>query len=975
MWIDSTVNPHSSSGDSLKSWTAASGAPYTSFAANWNPVASPVSGDDLLFGTLKSGNYSVVQDSALTLGNLSVNRALATEQVNFGGILTAASFRVIKGVANITVPTFSVTAAGATNADSSIVVGSGAGNSAVMTFAGVVGRYYDARVGVGGASGTLRLTGVNTSLLPQAPYVTDSVFGGAADAANATIVVDGATVQAWVISTGRIGSTKFTNNANVKSISSQSGVGQVQIGSPDVSNVSMEVSASADLRVSGEDGMVLVGSGVGSVTTTNILSGGSLTADLFITGADSTAGTASSTNTINISGAGTTVTTTEAFDTNGGYRYSNNRRGSTTININGGAKLYTSRYDSNAADRDADTGAASNTILNLSGPGSLISAQTDTSGFFVLGLGDRTTDVTTVSDFARIDAKQVAIATGAGATVTMSLTTDASIATGLLEMARPFRTGPATAATLNLSSGARVDCANLITSSALSASTTILVKDPGTTIASTGVAIFGGVSGDSLGGGSTNFTIRDGASAQFIALSAGGASAAGAGTGYTGTQITLSGYGTQLSLSGSGGLIGLPTDLASDLLLSANASTRSSLTVDSGASLRLVDNNINPNLDGAIAIAAASNTIATMTVDGPGTTVDSGKLITMAEAPTANAFTNASATLTLRNGAFVGVYENMADPASGNLQMSIRPSAGSTATLNIGGGAAVEDADTLLAIDGTLFVGGSGDASPVPGGRSTVNLNNGSLSAAAVAVYANSSVKINGGHLATDNLMLLGGRVDMNATTPVAIELGTIRTSSGGVMNVGKGGAAVYYSTANSSPSDLAAIRQLVYNGFNGGAWNGTNGITSSLLNASTANYGIGYTDIDAVAMTAFLDLSFSPAAQAVVFRYTLRGDANLNGTVSFDDLLALAQNYEMAGQRDWFQGDFTYNGHVDFDDLLWVAQNYGLTFLSNGALVSDPSAAARFASDWAMARSMVPEPTMLSIALVAGFCRRRRQN
>src|SRR4029079_16595710 len=52
-------------------------------------------------------------------------------------------------------------------------------------------------------------------------------------------------------------------------------------------------------------------------------------------------------------------------------------------------------------------------------------------------------------------------------------------------------------------------------------------------------------------------------------------------------------------------------------------------------------------------------------------------------------------------------------------------------------------------------------------------------------------------------------------------------------------------------------------------------------------------------------------------------GDANFDGAVNFQDLVALAQNY--AGHaKDVTQGDFDYNGDVDFRDLVLIAQRYG---------------------------------------------------
>jgi CSLREA domain-containing protein len=54
-----------------------------------------------------------------------------------------------------------------------------------------------------------------------------------------------------------------------------------------------------------------------------------------------------------------------------------------------------------------------------------------------------------------------------------------------------------------------------------------------------------------------------------------------------------------------------------------------------------------------------------------------------------------------------------------------------------------------------------------------------------------------------------------------------------------------------------------------------------------------------------------------------LPGDANHDNKVDFNDLVALAQNYNMTGGKTWEQGDFTGDGNVDFNDLVLLAQNY----------------------------------------------------
>jgi ELWxxDGT repeat protein len=55
---------------------------------------------------------------------------------------------------------------------------------------------------------------------------------------------------------------------------------------------------------------------------------------------------------------------------------------------------------------------------------------------------------------------------------------------------------------------------------------------------------------------------------------------------------------------------------------------------------------------------------------------------------------------------------------------------------------------------------------------------------------------------------------------------------------------------------------------------------------------------------------------------FMLRGDANRDGAVNFDDLLLLAANYNTTG-KTWSQGDFTFDGTVNFDDLLALAARY----------------------------------------------------
>jgi hypothetical protein len=65
------------------------------------------------------------------------------------------------------------------------------------------------------------------------------------------------------------------------------------------------------------------------------------------------------------------------------------------------------------------------------------------------------------------------------------------------------------------------------------------------------------------------------------------------------------------------------------------------------------------------------------------------------------------------------------------------------------------------------------------------------------------------------------------------------------------------------------------------------------------------------------------PDNTGVVVQTTINGDANLDGSVSFEDLARLAQEYQTAGQGTWLAGDFTYDGNISFEDSIRLSQNY----------------------------------------------------
>lgn len=169
--------------------------------------------------------------------------------------------------------------------------------------------------------------------------------------------------------------------------------------------------------------------------------------------------------------------------------------------------------------------------------------------------------------------------------------------------------------------------------------------------------------------------------------------------------------------------------------------------------------------------------------------------------------------------------------------------------------------------------------------------------------------------------------------------LSSLSLSTGSTLDMTNNHLTINYGSA-ASPE--ATVRSEIVTGYNNGAWNGP-GIDSSAAADSGRTYGLGYAD-------GSVDTGTAAGPGQVLIKYTLYGDANLDGTVNLTDLLSLLNSYGQSG-KDWSQGDFNYDGTVNLTDLLELLNNYGL--VSTGASISPPS--------------QVPEPCTAGLLFVAG--------
>jgi hypothetical protein len=150
-------------------------------------------------------------------------------------------------------------------------------------------------------------------------------------------------------------------------------------------------------------------------------------------------------------------------------------------------------------------------------------------------------------------------------------------------------------------------------------------------------------------------------------------------------------------------------------------------------------------------------------------------------------------------------------------------------------------------------------------------------------------------------------------------------------------------------------IQNLLKNGYAGGSWNGT-GLTSSSAAAIAANAAsahltaLGFADAATLGITSVEDLVISEPSFLV--KYTLSGDANLDGMVNALDFNALASHFG-ASDGNWMLGDFNYDGSITSSDFTALSSNF------NAPLPADSLA------------TLVPEPAAIGFLACGGLLRR----
>jgi hypothetical protein len=176
----------------------------------------------------------------------------------------------------------------------------------------------------------------------------------------------------------------------------------------------------------------------------------------------------------------------------------------------------------------------------------------------------------------------------------------------------------------------------------------------------------------------------------------------------------------------------------------------------------------------------------------------------------------------------------------------------------------------------------------------------------------------------------------------------------------------IYLATAGFS-DDASLIRDQISAGYDGGAWDGAASPLSAVITSNAArndpthSAAIGYAD-------GSDGSGINPASDTIELKYTLAGDANLDGAVDSADAITMARNYLTPGKSNWDQGNFNYDSTINLSDAQILQPNFGKTLTTTAAAVEAaatvvpprpaPLAVTHAAVDDASSQRSKPSPT-----------------
>jgi hypothetical protein len=274
--------------------------------------------------------------------------------------------------------------------------------------------------------------------------------------------------------------------------------------------------------------------------------------------------------------------------------------------------------------------------------------------------------------------------------------------------------------------------------------------------------------------------------------------------------------------------------------------------------------------------------------------------------------------------------------------------------------------NSSVTLTGTTITGGalSTDSSGNIFGYGTVSAlttNNGVVN----ANVSGQTLNLNGNVSGSGTLSLTNGATLVIGTNTGGSTQGAVSvTGAGSKLDLTNNHLIINYTGTDPA----ATIRSYLTTGYAGGAWTGPGIDSSAAALPANSHYALGYAD-GADGVVAGL------SSGQVEIKYTLYGDADLNGLVNGVDFTILVANLGKSVSA-WDKGDFNYDGVVNGIDFTALVANLGKS--ASGADIVLPASDYAAVDAFAAANGLmadVPEPGTLALLAIGtgGLLARRR--
>jgi hypothetical protein len=180
----------------------------------------------------------------------------------------------------------------------------------------------------------------------------------------------------------------------------------------------------------------------------------------------------------------------------------------------------------------------------------------------------------------------------------------------------------------------------------------------------------------------------------------------------------------------------------------------------------------------------------------------------------------------------------------------------------------------------------------------------------------------------------------------------TIDTTS--TLDLADNDMAILYG---SGSTPLSTVNAQLLAAYDGGRWDKP-GLTSSAAPTEGGNTALGFGEASTLGLSTFDGLSLG--GNAVLVKYTVAGDVNLDGSVGLADYNAVLAHYNGTAQS-WTNGSFDYSGTVGLAQYNLVLAHYNQTlagFLPSG---SSPALTSSATSTAATTTAATPTTTTIT--------------